>query len=117
MILIKFLVLIRGALTPPPSIEAPVTKIPLHEMSTNMVYKNGIDYAPTSTQYTQPDTKTNSNCSPHEWTCLLQELADIESLSRAWSDGLYGEFLRILGYLPVKRIYRAITMTTKDGRP
>lgn len=27
--LIKFFVLIRGALTPPPKIEAPVTKIPL----------------------------------------------------------------------------------------
>ena len=45
--------------------------------------KNAIDYAPTSTQHTQPDTKTNSNCSPHEWTCLLQELANVESLSRA----------------------------------
>ena len=88
MILIRFLVLIRGALTPPPRIEAPVTKIPLHEMLTNVTHQDAIDYAPTSTQYTQPNTKTNSNRSPHEWTCLLQELANIESLSRACKENI-----------------------------
>lgn len=82
--LIKFFVLMRGALTPPPSIEAPVMKMPLRdeldeERSTHVT--NG--RVPSCAQHTKAYAETNTGRCPRIRTCLLEKLANIECLSGA----------------------------------
>jgi hypothetical protein len=82
--LIRFLVLILGARTPPPMMDEPVTNIPLqvnHSKSHLHGAKDKND-APTRTQNTQAYTKADTRTSPDKRTRLFKKPANVECFAR-----------------------------------
>jgi hypothetical protein len=80
--LMKFLVVIRGALTPPPRIDVPVVKIPLVCMNAMVICscaRRITRLVPSRTKHTQPYTQSNTHRTPCVRTGLFQELEDIEA--------------------------------------
>lgn len=65
--LIKFLVVIRGARTPPPINEAPVTKMPLQAMARVDEFgkaRHRAKHAPARTKDAQTDAEADASCGP-----------------------------------------------------
>ena len=83
--LIKFLVRIRGARTPPPRMEEPVMKIPLRTGGQLRGKLTGTTCAPSGTQYAESNTATYSRRGPRIRTRLLQEAAEVESFTGTWN--------------------------------
>lgn len=89
MHLIRFFVRIRGARTPPPRIDDPVTKIPLQQEATlghaTESQENQSFDEPACTENTKAYAETNPNHCPRVRTGLLKEAANIEDLRVARS--------------------------------
>jgi hypothetical protein len=94
--LMRFLVRMRGALTPPPRMDEPVTKMHLEETDDEMSEQTKSRYAqrwwwlcvvhaPSCSEDAESYAETYARQCPQVWTCLFEELpvADDERLSRA----------------------------------
>ena len=89
--LIRFLVRMRGALTPPPRMDEPVTKMPLGWRQTDEDELNRLNralwlyviHAPSCSEDTESYAETYTRRCPQVWTRLFKEPANVERLSRA----------------------------------
>ena len=79
--LIKFLVRILGARTPPPRMEEPVMKIPLRSGSQQDGKLSEAMHVPSGTQNAETYTETDPSRRPRIRACLLQEATDVERLT------------------------------------
>jgi hypothetical protein len=88
--LMRFLVRIRGALTPPPRMDEPVTKMPLGgetgeqtDIAPCTAVVVCVVHAPSCPEDAETYAETYARRCPQVWTCLFKKLSDVERLSRA----------------------------------
>lgn len=86
---IKFLVLILGARTPPPKMDAPVTKIPLRPHISPVSSPFPQTNSPCGAGYAETDTEADTNERPCIRGRLCEKAADVECLSLPFCGALY----------------------------
>lgn len=91
---IKFFVLMRGALTPPPTMLVPVVWIPLElfEIKLNLFSNQRQWNVQCGSDHRQCDGHTNANGCPHERRCFRQEPANADAFSLAGEDMVQNYF-------------------------